>query len=726
MRTVAALLLAALAPPAWAALRGGADLDLPAGLRVSWYQALGPTLAAAAALLVTLLGRPSSAWRRGLLALGLVPVATVAWVAWAGPLRTALLRVGDLGPPGALGLGCTALALLAPQRSRGAARLAPLPALLALSAGLGLGWGAGQISHQARVARLRAAPLPPAPLPDVILIIVDTLRADALGAFGATPSPSPFLDAWMERALLWERAMATAPWTFPSMASLMTGRLPASLDPTERGAFHGHAEPLPRIAPDAPRLARELARAGYFSAGFQKNPYLAPGSGLETGFDLYEMVGGDRAEKHTGAQITDAALRFAAALAEARRRGATAPVFLYLHYMDPHLDYRPPRRFLSEASRAGLAVFDGSARSLRRLGREGASEAQLAQARHLYRDDVRYVDAQIGRLAAGLGRAGLWSERSLVVLTADHGEAFGEHGGLSHPHDLHAESLHVPLAIAGPGLAPRRIAELASGVDLVPTLLALLGLPPLAGAEGRDLLGGAAARPALSHFGPADRATGARFSLLRDAAGTRLYDRDRDPGESRDVSAEHPAVVATLAAALDDRAAGTSRAASLPSVERHDARVLDPETRAALEALGYLDAPSPAAPGSAAGEGPDAGEAAPLLREIVPTPRFRSPLPPWPAEGVIRVASRADAESWFEAESAEKLLGAVDLAAEDLVVVMWLKRQRRALEHRALAGAGGPEIELSVTAPGEGEEVMDVRCFAVAKGTPVRLRGARP
>lgn len=584
---MAALLLAALTPPVWVALRGGADLDLPAGLRVSWYQALGPTLAAAAALLAALLGPPSAAWRRGLLALGLVPVATVAWVAWAGPLRTALLRVGDLGLPGALGLGCAALALLAPRRSRGAARIATLPALLGLLAGLGLGWGAGQISHQARVARLRAAPVPPHPRPDVILIVVDTLRADALGAFGATPSPSPFLDAWLERALLWDRAMATAPWTFPSMASLMTGRLPASLDPLERGAFHGHAEPLPRLAPDTPSLARELGRAGYFSAGFQKNPYLAPGSGLEAGFDLYEMVGGDRAEERAGAQITDAALRFAAALAEARARGATAPVFLYLHYMDPHVDYRPPGGFLSAASRAGLAVFDGSARSLRRLGREGASQAQLAQARRLYRDDVRYLDAQIARLAAGLGNAGLWNERSVVVLTADHGEAFGEHGGLSHPADLHAESLHVPLALAGPGLAPRRIAEVASGVDLVPTLLAVLGLPPPAGAEGRDLLGDAGARPALSHFGPADRATGARFSLLRDAAGARLYDLDRDPGETRDVSAEHPGAVAALAAALDDLA--TRGPARDPARPPDPPRTLDPATRAALEALGYLE-----------------------------------------------------------------------------------------------------------------------------------------
>jgi arylsulfatase A-like enzyme len=143
---------------------------------------------------------------------------------------------------------------------------------------------------------------------DVIFVLVDSLRADALGAYGAKPSPSPFLDALAEGAVRFELAIAQAPWTLPSVWSLMTSLHPSTVDPENRGASSRRAlglRPDARVA----RLAAQLRASGWHTAGFQKNPLLSPGSGLELGFDVYESVEGDRAELHSAAQLVDAALR---------------------------------------------------------------------------------------------------------------------------------------------------------------------------------------------------------------------------------------------------------------------------------------------------------------------------------------------------------------------------------------------------------------------------------
>ncbi|MDX1649578.1 MAG: sulfatase, partial [Myxococcota bacterium] len=549
LRALAALLLALLVPPAAVALAGGADLDA-FGARFAWYDAAGPALGLVAAALAAVLA-PRGRVGQALLALGLLQAAVVAWVLWVGEIDTEALSVSRTERPGGIALALVGLGV-AIGAARGRLAAARLPAALGVVGGAALLLVVDVLDRQAMAAALpggrpavaaRAAaddpPDAPAPVrPDVVLVLVDTLRADALGIYGAEPSPTPFLDAFLAEGRVYDHAIAQAPWTFPSMASLFTSRLPSALDPTRRGAAMDKDEGMPRLAPAAPRLAEHLRATGYHTAGFQKNPYLAPGSGFERGFDVYEMVGGDTAEDHAGAQTTNAALRWARVAADARREGRLGPYFLFVHYMDPHIDYRPPRRFRQEDTRAYEGFVDGSQDAIDRVRKTegGPRPEDLAQLRRLYRDEVRYLDAQVRRLVEGLRERGLWTaDRDVLVFTADHGEQFHEHGRFKHQH-VWIENVHVPLAIRAPELPPGRDARVVRLLDVAPTVVDLADVPPLPGAQGASLLAAGPRPPAVTEFGGMQRLTAPGWSVIRERSGKlRVFDRGADPGEQRDL-----------------------------------------------------------------------------------------------------------------------------------------------------------------------------------------------
>jgi arylsulfatase A-like enzyme len=451
---------------------------------------------------------------------------------------------------------------------------------------------AGALAADARDLALRiAAPrAASAPGTDVIFVLVDTLRADFLGCYGAAPSPSPAIDALAARSVFFERAFAQASWTFPSVAALMTSRHPSRLgllEPPDPTRGNG----LPVVPDGPPRLAELLRARGFHTAAFYKNPFLEPGSGFERGFEVYEHVGGDGADGHSGGQLVSEALRWARALADARARGDQAPFFLYLHFMEPHIDYQPPAEFVPEEARAYRGPQDGSARKLHRARRgSGFTPADVAYLRAMYRGDVAYLDTQIARLREELTRLGLWRDDTLFVFTADHGEQFGEHGDWEHG-DMHVENVHVPLFLHGPRLAARRVPDVVRLVDVTPTLLALEGLPPLADAEGRSLsplLRGDAlpTLPAVSELGWRWRVTDDPFSLVIEGDQHELYDLRADPGEKQDLAASDPATVARLRAFLDaHEAAGRSAAGGSGAAV---GRPLDDRMREQLKALGYL------------------------------------------------------------------------------------------------------------------------------------------
>jgi arylsulfatase A-like enzyme len=590
IRALLALAAASLVPPLWLSAGGGGDLDLPGGLRVSWYQVLPAAVPLAAALLALAAGPPARSWRRALFAAGGLCLLGASAILWTGGWRGETLDLDNPLRPAGLG---AALCLLACIPSR-----AGRPRTAA-----GAGWVVGAMGVGATLtlllpvadrADLRAHMTPTAAGPagpDLIVLVVDTLRADALGAYGAQPSPSPFLDALAARSLLAERALAQAPWTFASVASLFTSRYPTSLDPDGVGFSRKIEDTLPRIDDAVPRLARHLARAGYHTAGFQKNGFLEAGSGHEVGFDVYEQVGGNPSEKRAAAQSVDATLRWAGVFAEWRAENPETPFLLYVHFMDPHTNYQPPAVYWSDEARAYSGPMDGSATRLAALvrGDERPSRDDVAQLQRLYRGEVAYLDDQVARLHESLAALGLWSDETLVLFTADHGEQFFEHGGFEHG-DLWIENLHVPLWFTGPPFPAKRIPGPTPLLDAVPTLLDAGGLPSLPGAEGRSLLGRGsdtetARAPVVSEFGARSRITGPRYTLIREPDAGLLFDAESDPAERRDLAAEQPDTAAGLRALLEQHEDRAPEGGG----PRDTTRPLSEDTRRQLEALGYLD-----------------------------------------------------------------------------------------------------------------------------------------
>lgn len=592
MRALGILALALLVTPAYVAATGGADLDLVRGLRVSFYEPLPYVLALASALAALLLASGPGRARGLLRGAALVAAATVGVVAWSGGIRGPGFRITSPMRPALVGLGALTLALVVARPRLASAALRTIGAGLGLGAiatGAALGLDARDLALRV-MAPIAAGEARPATPHDVVFVLVDTLRADALGAYGATPSPSPAIDALATESAQFARAYAQASWTFPSVAALMSSRHPSRLGllappDTKRG------DALPVIPDGAALLAERLRAAGFRTASFFKNPFLSLGSGVERGFDVHEHVGGDDADGHSAGQLVSAALRWARTLARARAAGDRAPFFLYLHFMEPHVDYQPPAEFVPEMARRYRGPQDGSAKRLHAARRAGNafSAEDVAFLEAMYRGEVAYLDTQIARLRRELGALGLWRDDTLFVLTADHGEQFGEHGDFEHG-DMHVENVHVPLLMHGAGVTPRRIGDIVRLVDVTPTLLALEGLPPMPGAEGRSLvplLEGAALPPvpAVSELAWRWRVTGDPFALVIERERAELYDLGADPDERHDLAPLRPDKVSELRVFLDAHRAAVKEHAPAPAA----AKPLDDALRERLRALGYGD-----------------------------------------------------------------------------------------------------------------------------------------
>jgi arylsulfatase A-like enzyme len=345
--------------------------------------------------------------------------------------------------------------------------------------------------------------------PDLLLVTVDTLRADALACYGGPPDVGPALCSLGERGVLYEWAISAAPSTAPSVASLLT-----SLYPAEHGVTQFAMSWLDE---SAVTLAELLAASGYATGAVVSNPVLDRSRQLGQGFETYdvrmtrhELNRPQLAEREARA-TTDAALAW---LARAR-----PPRFLWVHYQDPHGPYDPPGAAPPAAANQGrvLPVLPNHS------GKGGIPAYQvLPGVRGLdayterYRAEIRYLDGELARLLVALPDAG-------VLLTADHGEAFGEDDYyLAHGHSLGLEQIRVPLLWRPPGgVAPRRVGVPVGGVDVAPTLLAAAGLPAAPQFEGRAL-------PLSDEEAPRDRVLFAEHRARGAVvAGRRYYARDR-------------------------------------------------------------------------------------------------------------------------------------------------------------------------------------------------------
>lgn len=436
--------------------------------------------------------------------------------------------------------------------------------------------------------RTSAAAAVPPPWTDanVVLYVVDTLRADALGCYGHPGGLSPAIDGLARDGLLFENTIAQSSWTRPSTASILTGEYPIR---------HGAITLENAIAPDVTSLAETFRAAGYRTGGFVTNVNVGDRYGFGRGFETYRYLPEDtqRVGIHTPAPVMHREVQ------SWLDRHGSERFFAYLHATDVHGPYVPSADAARRAGAvAGPEVTNrDTLRGIVPRNAARATPADVAHLRALYQAELADVDAAIALLLDDLARRGLL-ERTIVVLVADHGEEFHDHGGFGHGRTLFREQLHVPLIVRLPGRAHAgtRVAGVARQVDVGPTVLRLAGFDPPASIAGRPLLE-ADGRPVaaadvetvaetrLSGQGEAALVSRDWKAILRTVDGRiHLYDRRTDPGELDDRAGDHPVRVGYARQRLLELAA----AAGTRLPDAVDAPPLDVETAERLEALGYL------------------------------------------------------------------------------------------------------------------------------------------
>jgi len=421
--------------------------------------------------------------------------------------------------------------------------------------------------------------------PNVIVFLVDALRADFLGAYGHPAPTSPRFDAFAREAVLFEDASAQSSWTRPSVASLLTG---LGVD------SHGVGGLSNSLVPEITTLPEAFRAAGYHTGAFIANGVVSRALGFDQGFESW---GPRRLYQKPAASIVEAALDWIGA------QSGSAPFFLYVHTLDPHRPYRPAPEHWAPFLFEG---YQGSRDPWDLLRKQNLDSDELRFLRSAYQGEVHQNDAAFGVFLDGLRDLGLL-ERSVIVFTSDHGEEFFEHGGHGHSGTLYREALAIPLAIRLPGGARRAFHDPTpvQQIDVAPTLLALAGVAAPREIEGRDLsvrsLGRTRRReqPVLLlsrvSYAAADKVA-ARvrsmkliLNLERDRAPgshLELYDLTADPQERRNLVAERPLVARYLEAhAAMLRAAQAGVRARLKAGREVP---MTPDQEEQLRALGYI------------------------------------------------------------------------------------------------------------------------------------------
>jgi len=390
----------------------------------------------------------------------------------------------------------------------------------------------------------------PAP---IILISIDTLRADHLPAYGYTGVRTPNIDALAAEGVVFDRAWSHAPQTLPAHASILSGALPFE---------HGVRDNLGFTVKQGQWLVQTaLKNQGWPTGAFVSAFVIRAATGLNQGFDTYDSeMPPASGELSIGQVQRDGEKTLAAAVKWIDARDRAKPFFLFFHLYEPHKPYKPPQRFSS------YAPYDG---------------------------EIAYADELVGRLFDHLRGIGLY-DRSTIILLSDHGEGLGDHGEQEHGLFLYQETTRVPLIVKQPGTrASPRYGGPVQHIDVAPTILELAGLPPEKSLKGRSLqrvLQGGGSLPDTGiyaealysryHFGWSElySLTDARYRLIR-APRDELFDAEKDPKDGASIAAERPQVRQAMRSALDAMIANAGITA--PSA------VTD-EDRQRLAALGYV------------------------------------------------------------------------------------------------------------------------------------------
>jgi len=415
----------------------------------------------------------------------------------------------------------------------------------------------------------------------IVLVSIDTLRADHLPVYGYRKVETPTIDALAREGVVFDHAYAHSPQTFPSHTSILSGELPFETGVRDNVGFS-----VNRRTPWLPELVHQR---GFVSGGIVSAFVLRKETGIDRGFDFFDsQMEAARPDKPMG-QVQR---RGEDSLAVAERWMDTLPsprFFLFFHIYEPHKPYEPPARF------ARFAPYDG---------------------------EIAYSDEIVGRLFEYLKQKG-WYDRATIILLSDHGEGLGDHGEQEHGLFLYTETIHVPLVIRLPGGAHggRRIAAPVQHIDLVPTILDWLKIDRPRGLRGRSLRGpiegGSQRLPETElyaeslfgryHFGWSElyALTDARYRFIR-APRPELYDLDRDPGERHNVAADRPQTAGAMRGALDSLLAG---------VNIHAQERVSKEDLARLQALGYVGSQMAVPETTAADSLPDPKDKAAVLEQ---------------------------------------------------------------------------------------------------------------
>jgi arylsulfatase A-like enzyme/Tfp pilus assembly protein PilF len=485
--------------------------------------------------------------------------------------------------------------------------------------------------------------LRPRPL-SLLVVTIDTLRADRIGAYGYQAAETPSLDRLAARGARFAHAQSAVPLTGPSHATIFTGTYPPVHGVRDNVTFS--------LGASRPTLAALLKARGYRTAAFVAAYPVAADFGFARGFaefheDLHESpVPGQGAER-PGNEVADQVIAWL-------EKPAPGPFFAWVHLYDPHAPYAPPAPY---RERFAGRPYDG---------------------------EIAFADAQVGRILDALARTG--HERDTVVVAlSDHGESLGEHGERTHALLIHEATQHVPLIVAGPGIAPRVVPDRVGTVDVLPTALRLLGVEPPAGLSGRDLgpaLAGRALAPQPLYSESLFGRLNCRWAALRGitdgdwklvrGATSELFDLAADPSESKDRSASEPERLARLETVL---AAALRTMAPAGDTARPVA--IAPEQEERLRSLGY------AAGGGGGGALdqpglPDPRASVPIYDRIQGLVQARGPAAAQALAELLEIA-RADAGNpyaHFALGTVAYRRGALDLAAAAYARTMELDPDR--------------------------------------------------
>jgi arylsulfatase A-like enzyme len=415
--------------------------------------------------------------------------------------------------------------------------------------------------------------------PNILLYLVDTLRADHLGCYGHAGGLSPCLDRFARDGVVFRRAIAQSPWTKPSVVSIFTGLGPVR---------HGVNDRRSILGDEATTMAELLARVGYQTAGFACNGYITERAGFAQGFEDF-LFRHARSEEMTNEVI-----------GWLERRDTGRPFFLYVHTVDPHAPYDPPPPYRSIHATGVKDPATGTVDHIRAIaaGTIDAGPETIADLLSLYGAEVAENDASFGRLLGSLRHHGVLGD-TLVVFVSDHGEGFQEHGVLGHGWDLYGEVLTVPMVVSPPGgILGRSFDGVVRHVDLLPTILEFAGVGMPSDLDGislrSEIVTTGSRRPpqaAVSYIayegreGIAVELDGWKMIEPLSAnflAGRALFDTRTDPGELSDRAGDLP-VRSGFLASLARR-----ELSRRPDASGQELLELDGETERALQALGYI------------------------------------------------------------------------------------------------------------------------------------------